>query len=756
MHAFPIQSINFCDSVDREILVGMRSATKDRQRVMSNTHKILVADDSLTIRKLVESVLSKEGYAVVTAVSGADCLAKAVAEKPTLILLDYILPDMQGTEVCRSLINSPETWEIPVLMMSSNGTAIRQLYQDLNNVADYLTKPFAPSVLKAVIGQLLHKDQPAEQGESASTPTPTSTERPAAPAQPEPAVPNALMDKVTRLLSLMENTPAVAAMVENPAKAPVAKEPAPAPAAAAPAKKPKSRRAPRKPASPPVGEALLRKCNLVLKKHLGSRFQQIPELEAARGGVDAEEFFLGRLLTKDLLQELSEDLLRAAGVVTETVGGWRSPSTLVPLDQALRHLRGTNATGELRIETGEETVLAYFESGKAALLTTNHPRHYCAGAAYDFQSLPHTAISEAVKAQESKSLPFFITLQNSGQLQPGVSLKELLRVQGEKCLARAFQSRESVITFNPLAQLPPVALENRVDSSIAQLLLACYRSVDDWFTLEKALPDRNTTLVPNKDVPSEFRDLHLETEESRILEALQPGRTISEVTEGSQLKPFEVNRILFRLLKLGLIRAETRVNAGKKEEAAPVAKAVEGAAQEANAVETAAPSVSVVEEVKTPSEEQIAPSLETAKAETAAPTEAPQTETPTSYQHNEHRALDALAEAYDKATAPVSVVEAVKNPSEPQPAPSLEIVAAEVAAPDETPSTKTTIPDKHDDHRYVPMSAEEYVKEISMVAESHHPRPSANDASNSSSEDHIHQELPVIPFPGTQQADIPA
>jgi DNA-binding response OmpR family regulator len=747
---------------------------------MSNTHKILVADDSLTIRKLVESVLSKEGYSVVTAVSGADCLAKATSEKPTLILLDYILPDMQGTEVCRSLINSPETWEIPVLMMSSNGTAIRQLYQDLNNVADYLTKPFAPSVLKAVIAQLLQKDQPAEQAEVPATPAAAPVERPAAPAQAEPAVPNALMDKVTRLLSLMENAPAVAAMVENPAKAPAAKEPAPAPApapAAAPAKKPRTRRAPRKAASPLVGDALLRKCNLVLKKHLGARLQQIPEWEAARGSANAEEFFIGRLLTKDLLQELSADLLQAAGVLAEAEGAWRSPSKLVPLDQALRHVHGTHATGELRIETAEETVLGYFENGKVALLTTNHPRHYCAGAAYDFQSLPHAAISEAVKAQENKSQPFFVTLHNSGKLQPGVSLKELLRVQGERCLARAFQARESVITFNPLAQLPPMALENRVDESIAQLLLGCYRSVDDWFTLEKGLPDRNATLVPATDVASEFRNLRLDVEESRILEALQPGRTISEVTEGSQLKPFEVNRILFRLLKLGLIRAEMRAVASKKEEVASRTSEVEEVVDEVNEVETSTTPEPVIEAVKTPSEEPLAqieepivqteepvaqteeplaPISETVKEEVAAPIEIPRMVAPISYVHDEREPLAALADAYDKATAPISVPEPVKTPSEEQPVPVLESVAAEVASPDETPRAEVTIPEKHDEHRYVPMSAEEYVKEISMVAEPHHNHANGKGASNGALEDHIHQESPVIPFPGTQQADIPA
>jgi len=95
---------------------------------MSDHKSILVADDSLTIRKLVENVLIEEDYKVITVENGADCLSQAAAQKPNLILLDYILPDMQGTEVCRKLIDSSETWEIPVLMMSSNGNAIRQVY----------------------------------------------------------------------------------------------------------------------------------------------------------------------------------------------------------------------------------------------------------------------------------------------------------------------------------------------------------------------------------------------------------------------------------------------------------------------------------------------------------------------------------------------------------------------------------------------------------------------------------------------------
>ncbi|EEF62165.1 response regulator transcription factor [Pedosphaera parvula] len=666
---------------------------------MSSTQKILVADDSLTIRKLVEGVLTKDGYEVVTAVSGADCLAKAVSEKPTLILLDYILPDMQGTEVCRSLINSPDTWEIPVLMMSSNGTAIRQLYQDLNNVADYLTKPFAPSVLKAVIGQLLRKEMPAEHGETSTRQTTAQSEPPAVAPQVENAVPSAFMDKVTRLLSLMENAPAVAASVEKVEKVAPEKEPAPA----AQVRKTKSRRPAKKVSITPIGgDALLRKLKLAVQKHLRPLIRQIPEWEASRGNGNAEDYFLHRLLAKAVLQDLSADVLRATGALSNTDGAWRCPSALVTLDAGLRHVHASRATGELRIEMGEETVLAYFENGKALLLTTNHPRQYCAGAAYDFQSLPHAAITEAVKAQEEQGLPFFVSLQAGGHLPQGTPVDELLRAQGEKCLARAFQSRESLITFLPLAQLPPMALAHRLDVPITELLLACYRSVDDWFIIDKALPEKNTILVSSVESGSEHSNLPLNDEESCILEAIRPGRTIIELTEGSKLKPFEVYHILFCLLKLGLIRS----------------------------AQNSAPGTEKVASLPSPSEsedarlnEQTSSVLDNGNSESSMTEAVPSSPVAVSNEHDASQRLSELSEVL-KNLSPVTEEQTSFSGHT-----HLETKSPKM---DAVPSCQVTVPNEHD--------AAQVLSEVSELAENS--SPVAEEQTSSSSHAHPEKESP--------------
>jgi len=500
--------------------------------------KILVADDSLTIRKLVETVLCQDGYEVITAETGGDCLALALSEKPCLILLDYILPDMQGTEVCRSLINSPDTWEIPVLMMSSNGNAIRQLYQDLNNVADYLTKPFAPNVLKAVVGHLLQRESP-----STSLETGVPDTRRAGGLN----LSSDLMDKVTRLIGLMENN---SGQIDLATAAAVVKAQAGTNGHAAPKK---ARRVRKPVASVPAPDVVVRKFRRILLKHMRSRAAQIPEWEASRGTADAEKFFGTRLLSRAVLDELSRELWKATGAPAEGKGALRCPTSLIPMATLFTHLHSIRATGELQIELEEETVLVCFENGEVVLTTTNHARNYCTGSTYDFQAVSHEDIGEAVRAQEEQSLPFFVSLKNSGNLAAGTPLEELLKAQGERCLVRAFKATDSTITFYPLTKLPPIVRSCRYNVPLNQLLLACYRAVDDWFTLEQVFPNMEATLTKAPDANIHLPGLSLSADESRLWEAVRDGRTISELGKDVDLKPFEICQISFPFVKLGFL-----------------------------------------------------------------------------------------------------------------------------------------------------------------------------------------------------------
>jgi len=117
--------------------------------------RILGVDDSLTIRKALEIVLKPAGYELELAADGTEALAKAKAFQPALILLDFILPDLRGTEVCRQLAADPETAHIPVVLISAKGAEIEQAYRDVSNVVSYIAKPFKPPMLIGVVAAVL-------------------------------------------------------------------------------------------------------------------------------------------------------------------------------------------------------------------------------------------------------------------------------------------------------------------------------------------------------------------------------------------------------------------------------------------------------------------------------------------------------------------------------------------------------------------------------------------------------------------------
>ena len=113
--------------------------------------KILIVDDEEDILNFLELVLREKGYEVVTAGSGHDALTRAQLERPDLVLLDIMMPEMDGWEVLKLLRIDEETASIPVAMLSAR-TEARDRVQGLQEGAiDYICKPFSLQELLAKI-----------------------------------------------------------------------------------------------------------------------------------------------------------------------------------------------------------------------------------------------------------------------------------------------------------------------------------------------------------------------------------------------------------------------------------------------------------------------------------------------------------------------------------------------------------------------------------------------------------------------------
>ena len=133
--------------------------------------RLLVVDDSLTIRRALEFILKPRGFALEFAADGREALDRAATFQPDLVLLDYVLPDMRGPDVCSALSAIPATAQTPVILVSAKGASIRQAYQDAQNVVSYVTKPFKPQVVLSVVDNALARGakpvEPSPRSESA-------------------------------------------------------------------------------------------------------------------------------------------------------------------------------------------------------------------------------------------------------------------------------------------------------------------------------------------------------------------------------------------------------------------------------------------------------------------------------------------------------------------------------------------------------------------------------------------------------------
>jgi two-component system phosphate regulon response regulator PhoB len=119
--------------------------------------KILVVDDEEDVLELVRYNLDKNGYKIKTATTGEDALTKARAKLPDLIILDLMLPGIDGLEVCKKLKSDTKTQNIPIIMLTAKGEEADIVTGLELGADDYVTKPFSPKVLVARVRRILHR-----------------------------------------------------------------------------------------------------------------------------------------------------------------------------------------------------------------------------------------------------------------------------------------------------------------------------------------------------------------------------------------------------------------------------------------------------------------------------------------------------------------------------------------------------------------------------------------------------------------------
>lgn len=128
--------------------------------------KILVVDDEPDIRELIEYNLKKEGYEVIVAQNGIEAIQSAKRHLPNLILLDIMMPEMDGIEVCRSIRLMPEFKDTFIVFLTARSEEYSEVSGFNVGADDYITKPIKPRILMSRISALLRRNkQEAKQAE---------------------------------------------------------------------------------------------------------------------------------------------------------------------------------------------------------------------------------------------------------------------------------------------------------------------------------------------------------------------------------------------------------------------------------------------------------------------------------------------------------------------------------------------------------------------------------------------------------------
>lgn len=136
------------------------AATLQKVREMSGRKSILIVDDESAIREMVEFALSRAGFEVLEAADGQEALARVADRAPSLILLDWMLPDLSGIDVARRLKKQEVTARIPIIMLTARTEENDKIRGLEVGADDYVTKPFSPRELVARIHAVLRRIEP--------------------------------------------------------------------------------------------------------------------------------------------------------------------------------------------------------------------------------------------------------------------------------------------------------------------------------------------------------------------------------------------------------------------------------------------------------------------------------------------------------------------------------------------------------------------------------------------------------------------
>jgi phosphate regulon transcriptional regulator PhoB len=143
--------------------MNQTTVESSRERIR---HRVLVVEDEGDIRELIRYNLAQEGFAVEEAADGAEALDRIERRKPDLLVLDLMLPQMSGLELCQRLRANADTAKLPIIVVTAKSAEVDRILGLEMGADDYVVKPFSPREVVARVKALLRRTSPALEPDS--------------------------------------------------------------------------------------------------------------------------------------------------------------------------------------------------------------------------------------------------------------------------------------------------------------------------------------------------------------------------------------------------------------------------------------------------------------------------------------------------------------------------------------------------------------------------------------------------------------
>lgn len=461
---------------------------------------VLVIDDSPTIRKVVQLVLTKAGFSVETAPDGEAGLEQARSNsRPDLILLDFVMPRMNGYQFCREMAGDRSLKDIPVVLMSAKGDQVGERFVKVMGIVDYITKPFSPEAITAVVQHTVSKyAAPGNEGLS------------------QPLIEGA--DELSEGDDDAEAGAARAAM---------------------------------------LGQVRDRIATVV-----GARVAGLFSLaDAARDDDVSEESRVptdAAAIADAAAAALDDDTLgeilavAGAGLGANLSGDLR----VVPIAEVLQLLDLQEQSGVLSVTRAKGNIEIYFRQGRIDLaIATGISEEFLLGRfIVDSEHMTQQDFEGFLESRSTSGNKLIGgQLVKLGYLS-AQDLQAALRRQTSELIYEVLRWGFGHFSFRRTRELPHAAADAALGLDVEGILMEGFRRVDEWHLIEREVADFAMVFLRNEDAVAQMGRGRLTREELAVLELVNGKNTVKDIIRRSRMGSFDVSKMLYRLLSIKLIR----------------------------------------------------------------------------------------------------------------------------------------------------------------------------------------------------------